>query len=77
MHFLSFQPINLHFLHSHGISNDDTRFNEILNRCQVKKSLNLETNTSVAYGADRQITSLKRNLITENDIKQPTTISSN
>jgi hypothetical protein len=43
----------------------------------VKKSLNLETNMSVAYGADRQITSLKRNLPIDNDIKQPTTISSN
>jgi hypothetical protein len=62
---------------SHVISGEDTRFNEILNRCQVKKSLNLETNMSIAYGADRPITSLKRNLPTENDIKQPTTISSN
>lgn len=32
---------------------------------------------SIAYGADPQITSLKRNLTTENDIKQSTTISSN
>jgi hypothetical protein len=62
---------------SHVISSEDTRFNEILNRCQVKKSLNLETNMSVAYGADRQITSLKRSLTTENDIKQTTTIISN
>jgi len=58
------------------ISNEDSRFNEILNRCQVKKSLNLETNMSIAYGADRPITNLKRNLTTENDIKQPTIISS-
>ncbi len=43
----------------------------------MKKSLNLETNMSVEYGADRQLTSLKRSLTTENDIKQATTISSN
>jgi hypothetical protein len=58
---------------SHIISGEDTRFNEILSRCQVKKSLNLETNMSVAYGAERQITSLKREINTvsvENDIKQ-------
>jgi hypothetical protein len=66
-----------HLKRDHVISGEDTRFNEILNRCQVKKSLNLETNMSIAYGADRPITSLKRNLPTENDIKQPTTISSN
>jgi hypothetical protein len=68
------------FLFSHIISGEDTRLNEILSRCQVKKSVNIETNTSVAYGADRQITSLKRNLnpiTTENDIKQAVTISSN
>lgn len=59
------------------ISNEDSRLNEILNRCQVKKSLNLETNMSIAYGADRPLTTLKRSLTTENDIKQPTTISSN
>ena len=61
------------FHFSHVISGEDTCFNDILNRCQVKKSLNLETNMSVAYGADRQITSLKRNIntiSTENDIKQ-------
>ncbi len=55
------------------ISGEDTCFNDILNRCQVKKSLNLETNMSVAYGNDRQITSLKRNLnaiSAESDIKQ-------
>ncbi len=55
------------------ISGEDTCFNDILNRCQVKKSLNLETNMSVAYGTDRQVTSLKRNLnaiSVENDIKQ-------
>jgi hypothetical protein len=65
---------------SHIISGEDTRLNEILSRCQVKKSLHSETNTSVAYGADRQITSIKRNIniiTTENDIKQAVTISSN
>lgn len=39
----------------------------------MKKSLNLETNMSVAYGSDRQVTSLKRNINTisaESDIKQ-------
>ncbi|CAF4478252.1 unnamed protein product, partial [Rotaria sp. Silwood2] len=64
----------------HVISSEDTRLNDILSRCQVKKSLNLETNMSVAYGADRQITSLKRNIntiTTDNDIKQTVTISSN
>ncbi len=55
------------------ISNEDTCFNDILNRCQAKKSLNLEANMSVAYGTDRQITSLKRSINTisvESDIKQ-------
>lgn len=58
---------------SHVISGEDACFNDILGRCQVKKSLNLETNMSVAYGADRQITSLKRTLNTvsaESDMKQ-------
>ncbi len=61
------------FLFSHIISGEDSCLNEILSRCQVKKALNLETNMSVAYGADRQITSLKRNINTvsaESDIKQ-------
>lgn len=65
---------------SHAISSEDTRFNEILNRCQVKKSLNLEANMSIAYGADRPITSLKRTLTTDDDdddIKQSTTLISN
>ncbi|CAF3911232.1 unnamed protein product [Adineta steineri] len=69
-----------HLKRDHVISSEDTRLNDILNRCQVKKSLNLETNMSVAYGTDRQITSLKRNINTitiENDIKQTTNISSN
>lgn len=55
------------------MSNEDTCLNDLLNRCQVKKSLNLETNMSVAYTADRQVTSSKRNMNTmsiENDIKQ-------
>jgi transposase-like protein len=62
-----------HLKRDHVISGEDTCFNDILNRCQVKKSLNLETNMSVAYGNDRQITSLKRNLnaiSAESDIKQ-------
>jgi hypothetical protein len=61
------------FFPSHVISSEDSRFNDILNQCQVKKSLNVETNMSVAYGTDRQSTSLKRNLNTisaESDIKQ-------
>ncbi len=65
---------------SHVISSEDTRLNEILNRCQIKKSLNLETNMSVAYATDRQIPSLKRNIntiTTENDIKQTANIISN
>ncbi|CAF0960128.1 unnamed protein product [Rotaria magnacalcarata] len=69
-----------HLKRDHVISSEDTRLNDILSRCQVKKSLNLETNMSVAYGADRQITSLKRNIntiSTDNDIKQTVTISSN
>ncbi|CAF1059117.1 unnamed protein product [Rotaria sordida] len=69
-----------HLKRDHVISSEDTRLNDILSRCQVKKSLNLETNMSVAYGADRQITSLKRNIntiTTDNDIKQTVTISSN
>jgi hypothetical protein len=61
------------FFPSHVISSEDSRFNDILNQCQVKKSLNVEKNMSVAYGTDRQSTSLKRNLNTisaESDIKQ-------
>ncbi|CAF3332504.1 unnamed protein product [Rotaria sp. Silwood1] len=62
-----------HLKRDHVISGEDIGFNEILSRCQVKKSLNIETNMSVAYGADRQIISLKRNINTisaESDIKQ-------
>ncbi|CAF0836823.1 unnamed protein product [Adineta ricciae] len=61
-----------HLKRDHVISGEDTRLNDILNRCQVKKSLNLESNMSVAYGPDRAVTSLKRNhtsITTENDIK--------
>lgn len=57
---------------SHTISGEEIGFNEILSRCQVKKSLNIETNMSVAYGADRQIIPLKRNInmiSAESDIK--------
>lgn len=32
---------------------------------------------SIAYGADRSITSLKRTLTTDDDIKQSTTLISN
>lgn len=62
-----------HLKRDHVMSNEDTCLNDLLNRCQVKKSLNLETNMSVAYTADRQVTSSKRNMNTmsiENDIKQ-------
>ncbi|CAF0775187.1 unnamed protein product [Rotaria sordida] len=62
-----------HLKRDHVISGEDIGFNDILSRCQVKKSLNIETNMSVAYGADRQITSLKRNIniiSAESDIKQ-------
>ena len=58
---------------SHALSGEDTGFNELLNRCQVKKSSNLEANTPVAYGADRRTTSLKRNISTvsaKSDIQQ-------
>ncbi|CAF0960231.1 unnamed protein product [Rotaria magnacalcarata] len=64
-----------HLKRDHTISGEDIGFNEILSRCQVKKSLNLETNMSVAYGADRQITPLKRNIniiSAETDIKRTT-----
>ncbi|CAF1135037.1 unnamed protein product [Adineta steineri] len=63
-----------HLKREHIIPGEDTCFNDILSRCQVKKSLNLETNMSVAYGTDRQTPSLKRILTTnsaESDIKQP------
>ena len=72
--------MTIFFFPSHVISGEDSRLNDILNRCQVKKSLNLESNMSVAYGPDRAVTSLKRNhtsITTENDIKQSTTFSSN
>ena len=54
------------------ISGEDTCLNEILRRCQAKRSLNLDANMSIAYDTDRQLTSLKRNLNTvsaESDIK--------
>ena len=60
---------------SHVISGEDNCFNDVLNRCQVKKSLNLDANMSVAYGAEKAITSLKRSLSSisaESDMKQTT-----
>lgn len=69
------QTNNYFYDFSHVISGEDIGFNEMLSRCQVKKSLNLETNMSVEYGTDRSMTSLKRNLNTisaESDMKQTT-----
>ena len=63
------------FFSSHTISSEDTCFNDILSRCQVKKSLNPDANMSIAYGAERSISSLKRNLSSisaEGDMKLTT-----
>ena len=49
---------------SHRIIGENASLNETLGRCQVKKSLNPETNISVSYGADKQMTSLKRSMHT-------------
>jgi predicted metal-dependent HD superfamily phosphohydrolase len=60
------------------ISSDDSRLNEILSRCQVKKTLNLETNISVAYATDdRAMHTSKRTINTDMDMKQSNTMASN
>ncbi|CAF0965250.1 unnamed protein product [Adineta ricciae] len=61
-----------HLKREHVISGEDACLNEVLRRCQAKRSLNLDANMSIAYDTDRQLTSLKQNLNTvsaESDIK--------
>lgn len=73
--------LSFYFFFSHRISGEDTRLNEILTRCQVKKANQLQTNSSMDYitaaninlNPQQQSNSLKRThqcvMIAESDRK--------